>query len=295
VPTSLPRLAQSPQVRAHFEALVRREVVLRVEGLTKIFSSPQGETCALRDVSFEAHRRELLCVIGASGCGKSTLIRILAGLEQPTAGKVAVCDQEVRGPGPDRGMVFQQYTLFPWLTVKKNIMFGLERRGLDSSTAEREARQWIDLVGLGPFQDAYPRQLSGGMQQRVAIARALANRPQVLLMDEPFSALDSQTRARLQGHLLEIWRNVNLTIVFITHDLDEATYLADRILVLRPHPGEFEAMIEVPVPRPRSPLQFLSPEFLATKQALEQLIHSGDDEPAPPPMVRLTRVGDEAF
>jgi len=296
VATPLEQLPQSPQVRAHFEALAKREVVLRVEGLTKVFSSPQGETVALRDVSFVGHRRELLCVIGASGCGKSTLVRVLAGLEAPTSGSVRVGDEEVRGPGPDRGMVFQQYTLFPWLTVRQNIMFGLKRRGMAAGIADREARQWIDLVGLTAFQDAYPRQLSGGMQQRVAIARALANQPQVLLMDEPFSALDAQTRARLQRHLLEIWRNVNLTIVFITHDLDEATYLADRILVLRPHPGEVEALIEVPVPRPRSPEQFLSPEFLATKRVLEKLIYSDDEsDEAEAPMLRLTRVGDEVF
>jgi NitT/TauT family transport system ATP-binding protein len=191
-------------------------------------------------------------------------------------------------------MVFQGYTLFPWLTVKGNVMFGLKMAGRSPIHAEPEARQWIEMVGLSRFENAYPYQLSGGMKQRVAIARALANQPRVLLMDEPFGALDAQTRCQMQSYLLQIWRNVDVTIVFITHDLDEAIYLADRILVLKSHPGRLDELIEVSVPRPRSSEQFISPEFLATRKRLEDLIHppgqsSGDKLPT----LRLTRAGDD--
>ena len=185
--------------------------------------------------------------------------------------------KEVHGPGPDRGMVFQGYTLFPWLTVRKNVMFGLQMSGHTREISEQEALQWIDLVGLSKFADSYPHQLSGGMKQRVAIARALANQPRILLMDEPFGALDAQTRAKMQSYLMEIWKNIDITVLFITHDLDEAIYLADRILVLKAHPGEVQELIEVPVPQPRSPDQLLSPEFLATKKRLEELIHPADE------------------
>ena len=164
-------------------------------------------------------------MIGPSGCGKSTLARILAGLETKSAGHVFLDDKDVTGPGPERGMVFQGYTLFPWLTVKQNVMFGLKMAGQSDTAAEAEARQWTDLVGLAKFENSYPHELSGGMKQRVAIARALANQPRVLLMDEPFGALDAQTRAHMQSYLLQIWKNVNITIIFITHDLDEAIYL----------------------------------------------------------------------
>ena len=292
-------LLQSDAVRARFERLKAREPILEVRDLTKRFVTPQGEHTALANVSFTTHRRELVCVIGPSGCGKSTLIRILAGLETPTSGEVRVKGQVVRGPGADRGMVFQGYTLFPWLTVKKNVMFGLRMNGQGAAQAEREALQWLDLVGLEKFANAYPHQLSGGMKQRVAIARALANRPGILLMDEPFGALDAQTRAKMQTHLLDIWRNVDVTILFITHDLDEAIFLADRILVLKAHPGEVQELIEVPVPRPRSYEQFTSPEFIATRARLDALIHppqaqaEADDEArVRPHMIRLTDVHD---
>jgi NitT/TauT family transport system ATP-binding protein len=175
-------------------------------------------------------------------------------------------------------MVFQGYTLFPWLTVKKNVMFGLEMSGHGKTNSEEQALQWIDLVGLSKFANAYPHQLSGGMKQRVAIARALANQPRILLMDEPFGALDAQTRSKMQGYLHEIWKNIDVTILFITHDLDEAIYLADRVLVLKAHPGEVQEVIEVPVPQPRSPDQLLSPEFLATKRRLEELIHPPEED-----------------
>ena len=279
--TSMPLpsyLEQSDAVRDRFARLKQRPSILEVKNLYKEFDTPQGKVTALKDVNFTVRRREFITVIGPSGCGKSTLIRILAGLESKSAGEVLLEGHAVDGPGPDRGMVFQGYTLFPWLTVKKNVMFGLERSGRGRVAAEEEARSWLNLVGLSKFENSYPHQLSGGMKQRVAIARALANQPRILLMDEPFGALDAQTRAKMQSYLLDIWKNIDITVVFITHDLDEAIYLADRILVLKAHPGEVQELIEVPVPHPRQPEQFLSPEFLATKARLEELIHSPSEE-----------------
>jgi NitT/TauT family transport system ATP-binding protein len=282
MPNTLPSYRdQSAAVRARFERLKQREVILKVDQLSKVFANGKRSTLALDKISFETHRREFLCVVGPSGCGKSTLVRILAGLEEHTSGDVLLDGKPVTEPGSDRGMVFQGYTLFPWLTVKKNVMFGLEVNG--KYDAERQALQWLDLVGLEKFAESYPHQLSGGMKQRVAIVRALANQPRILLMDEPFGALDAQTRCRMQAHLLEIWRKIDITIVFITHDLEEAIFLADRILVLSAHPGEVQELIEVPVPRPRSSAQFISPEFLSTKARVEELIHKGaveDEEDA---------------
>jgi NitT/TauT family transport system ATP-binding protein len=249
---------------------------------------------ALSDISFTTHRREFLSIVGSSGCGKSTLIRILAGLEEQTSGDVLLDGQPVCGPGSDRGMVFQSYTLFPWLTVKKNVMFGLEINKYGPVESERQALQWLQLVGLEKFADSYPHQLSGGMKQRVAIVRALATQPRILLMDEPFGALDAQTRARMQAHLLEIWRKIDITIVFITHDLDEAIFLSDRILVLSAHPGRVQELIEVPVPRPRNTAQCFSPEFIATKARLEELIYSAEpeDESEYPVVPRLAEAAD---
>jgi len=246
-------LDQSEDVRARFDRIRQRETILEVRKLGKRYRSAQGEVDALRDLDFSVRRREFVCVIGPSGCGKSTLARILAGLDRHTSGEALLDGKAIEGPGPDRGMVFQGYSLFPWLTVKKNVMFGPQMKGLSKDEAERDARIWLDLVGLGKFADAYPHQLSGGMRQRVAIARALVNQPRILLMDEPFGALDAQTRAKMQSHLIDIWKNIDITVLFITHDLDEAIYLADRILVLKAHPGEVQEIIEVPVPRPRTP------------------------------------------
>ena len=292
---------QSDAVRARFDTLKGREVALRVEGLGKTFRMADGrETVALRGINLVTHRREFLCVVGPSGCGKSTFVRILAGLETSTSGVASVQGVPITGPGADRGMVFQGYTLFPWLRVLRNVAFGLEENGQSRRAAEREAAQWLSLIGLEKFADAYPYQLSGGMKQRVAIARALAMRPRILLMDEPFSALDAQARARMQAYLIEIWKKIDITIVFITHDLDEAVYLADRILVLKAHPGEIAVLIEVSVPRPRRQEQALGPEFRATRARLDELIHpmeaaaGVETEAAVSDVVtRLTSVGDE--
>jgi NitT/TauT family transport system ATP-binding protein len=292
-------LDQTDAVRERFARIKAREAILEVRGLGKRYRSHQGETEALRDINFSVHRREFVCVIGPSGCGKSTLIRILAGLDQHTEGEALLDGKPITGPGQDRGMVFQGYSLFPWLTVKKNVMFGPEINGRGSGdTAERDALLWLELVGLEKFADAYPHQLSGGMRQRVAIARALVNQPRILLMDEPFGALDAQTRAKMQAHLIDIWRNIDITVLFITHDLDEAIYLADRILVLKAHPGEVQEIIEVPVPRPRSPGQSDSPEFRATKARLEALIHPApepepeDEQRVKPHLIRFTDIHD---
>ena len=298
-PDTLPSyLDQSPEVRARFERIRQRETVLEVRDLGKRYRSAQGEVDALSNISFNVRRREFIRVIGPSGCGKSTLARILAGLDNHTSGEALLDGKPIHGPGPDRGMVFQGYSLFPWLTVKKNVMFGPQMKGYGFDQAEREALLWLELVGLEKFADAYPHQLSGGMRQRVAIARALVNQPRILLMDEPFGALDAQTRAKMQSHLIDIWKNIDITVLFITHDLDEAIYLADRILVLKAHPGEVQEIIEVPVPRPRTPAQFNTPEFRATKARLEALIHP-EPEPEPedeqkvhPHLIRFTDVDD---
>ncbi|MBC7697338.1 MAG: ABC transporter ATP-binding protein [Bacteroidia bacterium] len=290
-------LEQSDAVKQRFDRLKSREVILEVKDLNKVYKTAKGEVVALKNVNFKTHKREFVCVIGPSGCGKSTLIRILAGLESHTSGDVLLDNKPVTGPGRDRGMVFQGYTLFPWLNVKQNVMFGLKMNNIGSEEAGREADTWLELVGLEKFANAYPHELSGGMKQRVAIARALVNQPRILLMDEPFGALDAQSRCKMQTHLLEIWRNIDVTILFITHDLDEAIFLADRILVLKAHPGEVQELIEVPVPRPRSVDDLISPEFLATKARLEALIHppevkNDEDEVVTPRMIRFVNVAD---
>jgi NitT/TauT family transport system ATP-binding protein len=266
-----------PAIAAYFAELETRRIVLSLDRLSRHFESPGGTLTALSEVSFNVRRREFISVIGPSGCGKSTLIRVVAGLEEPSSGTVSLDGVPVTGPGADRGMVFQNYTLFPWLTVKKNVLFGPRMKGTRKDKADKAADDWLKLVGLSEFADLYPAQLSGGMKQRVAIARALANEPRILLMDEPFGALDSQTRAHMQAHLLRIWDAVDVTILFITHDLEEAIYLSDRIVVLA-RPGRILEIIDVPVARPRSADQFLSGHFLATKKRLEELItHRNDD------------------
>jgi NitT/TauT family transport system ATP-binding protein len=294
-------LDQPPEVAARFQRIYQRPVILEVKDLDKRFESEAGTVTALQGISFRTHRRELTCVIGPSGCGKSTLIRILAGLDTASAGHTLLDGKPASGPGPDRGMVFQGYTLFPWRTVLQNVMFGPQMRGAGREEAKQEAMEWVEIVGLRRFANAYPHQLSGGMKQRVAIARALANKPRILFMDEPFAALDAQTRAQMQGYLLDLWKRVDISIVFVTHDLEEAVYLADRIVVLDAHPGRVREIVEVPVPRPRSRAQMISPLFVATKQHLESLIHSAPEqdpeaaeeaaEIAPP--IRMTQVGDD--
>ncbi len=264
---------QSETVRKRLEDIKKRPILLKVDSLKKKFQDREGEIVALGNISFSVHQREFICVIGPSGCGKSTLIRIIAGLEKQTSGSILLDSKPIDSPSSDRGMVFQNYTLFPWLTIKKNIMFGLIMSKTDRQEANIKAMDWLELVGLSEFSDLYPHQLSGGMKQRVAIARALATRPRILLMDEPFGALDAQTRAQMQSYLLQIWGSIDITIIFITHDLEEAIYLADRIFVLGSSSNQLREIVEIPVSRPRKPDQFLSSEFLATKKHLEDLIN----------------------
>ncbi len=285
---------QSPEVAARFRKINDRPVVLQIRDLRKSFGSNGGTHTVFDEVSLDIHRREFICIIGASGCGKSTLIRIVAGLEGASGGEILLDGKPVNGPGPERGMVFQGYTLFPWRTVTENVKFGLQMRGRSTDAAESEARQWLDMVGLSKFENAYPHELSGGMKQRVAIARALANEPRILLMDEPFGALDALTRCKMQSYLLQIWKKVDITVLFITHDLDEACYLADRIIVMGTNPGRVLEVIENPVPRPRTAEQFLSPEFLGLKHRLDELIHGPADAAEDKlPVVKLTEAGDE--
>jgi NitT/TauT family transport system ATP-binding protein len=269
-------LHHTAEVGARIEELAAREVVLSVEGLGRVFDGPSGAVTALSDIQLDVRKREFVSVIGPSGCGKSTLIKILAGLDQPSSGVVKLDGQPVDEPGSERGMVFQGYTLFPWLSVRKNVMFGLKMKGVSQRECVAQANRWLGVVGLLDSAEKYPAQLSGGMKQRVAIARALANEPRILLMDEPFGALDAQTRCSMQAHLLRIWSQVDVTILFITHDLDEAIYLSDRIVVLGANPGRVLEVIHVPVVRPRSQEQFLSKHFLATKRRLEELIHGNE-------------------
>jgi NitT/TauT family transport system ATP-binding protein len=294
-PLQLPDYREkSPEVAARFTRIHARPVVLSVRDLHKTFETKDGSHVAFETMSLDVHRREFICIIGPSGCGKSTFIRIVAGLEDSSGGEILIDGKPVSGPGPDRGMVFQGYTLFPWRTVRQNVMFGLEMRGRSASFADVEARQWLDMVGLSKFEKSYPHELSGGMKQRVAIARALANEPRILLMDEPFGALDALTRCKMQNYLMQIWKKVEVTILFITHDLEEACYLADRIIVMGANPGRVLEVIENPIPRPRTTEQLLAPEFLALKRRLDELIHApaeADEERLP--MIKLTEAGDE--
>ncbi len=266
-------LHHTPGVEKRIKELRLRPPVLEVEELGKNLESARGPIAVLEGVDFNVRRHELVSVIGPSGCGKSTLVRVVAGLEPPTGGEVRLKGQPVTGPGTDRGVVFQEDTLFPWLSVKKNVMFGLKMKGMRAREAEQKAREWLALVGLETCADHYPAQLSGGMKQRVAIARALANEPRILLLDEPFGTLDAPKRREMQSHLLAIWGSVDMTILLTTQDLDEAIYLSDRIVVLGESPGRVLEVIDVPVERPRREEHFLSGHFLATKRRLEELIH----------------------
>lgn len=246
---------------------------LLVSGVTKDFIIRDKAVNALQEINLTVKHHEFVSILGTSGCGKSTLLRIIGGLEKPTTGKVLVEGREIKGPGADRGMVFQAYTLFPWLTVAQNIEFGLKERGVAPAERQRITKKYIEVVGLKNFENAYPKALSGGMKQRVAIARALANDPEVLLLDEPFGALDMQTRGVMQELLLNVWQQSPKTIIMVTHDIDEAIFLADRVIVMTAHPGSVKEIINVDLPRPRDYMIRTSPEFMAYKKQAMQLIH----------------------
>ena len=259
------------------------EAKLVVAGVWKAFPAQHGrEIVAIRDFSLEVHQNEFVALIGPSGCGKSTLLAIAAGLDYPNRGEVRVNGRTVQGPGIDRGMVFQSYTLFPWLNVAENIRFALRKRRLAAAEQDRLVREHIQLVGLQGFENAYPAQLSGGMRQRAAIARALVYKPEILLMDEPFGALDAQTRLQMQELLLQVWERHRITVLFITHDVDEAILLSDRIYVMTARPGELQAEVAVDFPRPRSTELELEPEFLALRRRLMGLIRTQAGRIPPP-------------
>ncbi len=242
-----------------------------IRDLGKAFPKDDGTvTQALADVNLDIRDREFVCMVGPSGCGKTTLLRIIAGLETPTAGEVTVDGNAVIGPDPKRGMVFQEYSLFPWRRVIDNVAFGLEMKGVGKEERRKTADHYIDMVGLSQFRNAYPFELSGGMRQRVAIARALANDPDVLLMDEPFGALDAQTRNRMQRELLSLWAGTKQTIIFVTHSVDEAVYLADRIVVLSQRPGTVREIISIPWSRPRDRT---SAEFAEVRRRVLDMIN----------------------
>lgn len=249
-----------------------RPIKLRASQVNKNFQVKGQELIALADLSLEVRAGELVTIVGTSGCGKSTFLRLVAGLAEPTGGLIEVDGQPVRGPGPDRGMVFQSYTLFPWLNALDNVKFGLKKQHLGQKEKEEIARHYLNLVGLSGFARAYPAQLSGGMKQRVAIARALAYNPAILLMDEPFGALDAQTRELMQELLLKIWTESHTTILFITHDVDEAIFLADRVYVMTARPGRIKREMTVTLPRPRDYEVELSGPFLEIKREIAHLI-----------------------
>ena len=226
-------------------------IFLSIKDVNKVFQVGTERVEALHHVNLDVNKGEFVCLIGASGCGKSTLLRIIAGFEQPTSGDVRVYDAPITGPGSDRGMVFQDYALFPWMTVRQNIAFGPRQKNLPEKQIRETTSAYLDMVGLTKFADRYPYQLSGGMKQRVAIARVLANEAHILLMDEPFGALDALTREQLQDELLEIWARTHVTILFVTHSVEEATLLSDRVVVMTAGPGRIESDNRLSLARPR--------------------------------------------
>jgi NitT/TauT family transport system ATP-binding protein len=245
--------------------------ILDLRGVGKVYELNGQKIEALRDANLVVRKGEFVCLIGASGCGKSTLLRIVAGFEPPSAGQALMWDRPVGAPAPDRGMVFQDYGLFPWLTARQNIAFGPSSRGLPKAEVRDTVERFVTMVGLTRFADAWPHQLSGGMKQRVAIARVLANEAEMVLMDEPFGALDAMTRERLQDELLDIWQRTKLTVLFVTHSIEEAIFLADRVVVMEPGPGRIASEHLITLPRPRD---VASPEFNEVRRDLSARLHS---------------------
>ena len=236
-------------------------IKVSIQGVEKKYNTRKGEVVALNGVNFDIKENEFICVIGPSGCGKSTLLNIIAGLLEPTAGQILVDGKPIQGTGTDRGVVFQQYALFPWLTVKKNVEFGLKLKGLSKEECESIAMKYLKMVELEKFADSYPKELSGGMKQRVAIARAYAMNPEVLLMDEPFGALDAQTRTQLQTELLKAWQEEHKTCFFVTHDIEEAIVLATRVVIMSARPGRIKEVVDIDIPYPRDQETKMSERF----------------------------------
>ncbi len=247
---------------------------IEIRDVSLVYDTPAGKVAGVQGASFDIEQAEFVCIVGPSGCGKSTLLNIIAGFLAPTGGEIRIGGKPVKGHGQDRGVVFQDFAqLFPWRTALGNVAFGLEMKGLGRQEREDIARQQLKLVKLEKFADSYPHHLSGGMQQRVAIARALAYNPAVLLMDEPFAALDALTRDDMQRLLADVWRETRKTVIYVTHNVSEAVYLADRVVVMTPHPGRVKTEVTIPLPRPRDPL---SVEFLDyQKHLLRELGQEG--------------------
>ena len=246
--------------------------LLQVRGVERRFASASGGTLALQATDLDVAENDFITILGPSGCGKSTLLRIVAGLDKQSSGEVLLDGKRIDGPGADRGMVFQSYTLFPWLTVLDNVCFGLRERGVPRPQQLEAANAFLHKVGLRGFEQHYPKQLSGGMQQRVAIARALANRPRMLLMDEPFGALDHQTRELMQELLLGIWEAERTTVLFVTHDIDEAVFLGSRVVVMSARPGRIKRDLVVPLAHPRHYAVKTTPPFAALKAELTEQV-----------------------
>lgn len=247
---------------------------LKVENISKSFRNFRlgHQSAAIENVSIEVSESEFVALIGPSGCGKTTLLHIITGLDKPTSGSVYLNGTPVEKPGPDRGIVFQEFTLLPWLTSCENVEFGLEILGFDKRARRQKALTYLEMVGLKGFENSRPHELSGGMKQRVAIARALATDPEVLLMDEPFGSVDAFTREGLQTELLRIWSETKKTILFVTHNIEEAIFLSDRIMVMTPRPGKISEVVDVHLPRPRKPEILSAPEFLMIKNHLRYLL-----------------------
>ena len=243
-------------------------IKLKIDNVYKEYQGRNGKTIALNGVSLDIKENEFICVVGPSGCGKSTLLNIIAGLLEPTSGTVSLDGKVIEGTGVERGVVFQQYALFPWRTVLKNVMFPLEMKKVPKDEAEAIARKYIKSVGLEGFEKSFPKELSGGMKQRVAIARAYAANPEVLLLDEPFGALDAQTRVQLQSELLETWEKEKKTCFFITHDVDEAVILAQRVIIMSARPGRIKKIVDIDIPYPRTQATKTDPRFLELKSEI---------------------------
>lgn len=246
---------------------------VQIKNVEKIYEGKSGKNVALNGVTLDIYENEFICVVGPSGCGKSTLLNIIAGLLEPTSGEVLVDNVKVEGTGVDRGVVFQQYALFPWLTVKKNVEFGLKIQGIPPKEREEIAMKYIKMVDLEKFKDAHPKELSGGMKQRVAIARAYAVNPSILLMDEPFGALDAQTRTQLQTELLRTWEEEHKTCFFITHDVDEAILLASKVIVMSARPGRIKEVIDIDIPYPRNQETKMLPRFTELKNYIWNMVY----------------------
>ena len=245
---------------------------VEVKNFSLSYETLDGSVAAVSDTQIHVNPGEFVSIVGPSGCGKSTLLNAVAGLLEPTTGTVTVDGERVKGPSAERGMVFQQYSLFPWKTVRENVEFGLKMRGMARSQRERAARTLLGLAGLDAFENHYPERLSGGMKQRVGIVRALATGPKVLLLDEPFGALDAQTRVIMQQILTNMWQRLKISVLFVTHDIDEAIFLSDRVYCMTARPGSIKAEIPIPLERPRQQSMMMSSEFLALRRGLMSLI-----------------------